>query len=108
MRYDLQIDPQEVKQRIDRGESMVLLDVREPWEHEICRIAGSVLVPMAVLPSRLDWLEEKQDVVVYCHMGMRSLNAAAWLREQGVAGARSLAGGIARWTDEIDSSLARY
>ena len=108
MAYDLQIEPREVKERLDRGEMLVLLDVREPWEHAICRIEGSILVPMSELASRLDFLEKAQNVVVYCHMGVRSLNAAAWLRDQGVAGARSLAGGIARWTDEIDSFLGRY
>ncbi|MDE3138190.1 MAG: sulfurtransferase [Acidobacteriota bacterium] len=106
--HDLQIDPQEVKQKIDRGEEFVLLDVRERWEHEICRIDGSVLVPMNELPARAASLEEAAEVVVYCHSGIRSLNAAAWLRAQGIESARSMAGGIDRWSREIDSAVPRY
>jgi rhodanese-related sulfurtransferase len=105
---DLQIDPQQVKQKIERGEKFVLLDVREPWEHQICRIDGSVLVPMGQLPARAASFEEAGDVVVYCHSGIRSLNAAAWLRAQGIEGARSMAGGIDRWSREIDSAVPRY
>jgi rhodanese-related sulfurtransferase len=105
---DLEVNPQEVKQKIDRGEKFVLLDVREPWENEICRIDGSVLVPMRELPSRTAWLEEAEEVVIYCHSGIRSLNAAAWLREQGVESARSMAGGIDRWSVEIDPAMPRY
>ena len=105
---DLQIDPKEVKQKIDRGEKFVLLDVREPWEHEICRIGGSVLIPMQELPMRAASLEEGGDVVIYCHSGIRSLNAAAWLRAQGIESARSMAGGIDRWSVEIDPAVRRY
>jgi rhodanese-related sulfurtransferase len=105
---DLQIDPREVKQKIDRGEPFVLLDVREPWEHEICRIGGSVLVPMKELPARAASFEEADEVVIYCHSGIRSLNAAAWLRAQGIERARSMAGGIDRWSVEIDPAMPRY
>jgi rhodanese-related sulfurtransferase len=105
---DLQIDPQEVKQKIDQGENFVLVDVREPWEHAICRINGSVLVPMNELPVRAASFEDAADVVVYCHSGIRSLNAAAWLRAQGIESARSMAGGIDRWSREIDSAVPRY
>ena len=105
---DLQIDPQEVKQKIERGEKFVLLDVREPWENEICRIDGSVLVPMRELPARAASFDEAGEVVIYCHSGIRSLNAAAWLREQGVESARSMVGGIDRWSREIDPAIPRY
>lgn len=105
---DLQIEPRDVKGKIERGEKFVLVDVREPWEHAICRIGGAVLVPMKELPARAGWLEEAEDVVLYCHSGVRSLNAAAWLREQGVESARSMAGGIDRWAMEIDPAVPRY
>lgn len=105
---DLQIEPQEVKQRIENGEKLVMVDVREPWENEICRLEGSVLIPMQELPARLGWLEEQNELVIYCHLGIRSVNPAAWLREQGIEQARSLAGGIDRWSREIDSGVARY
>ena len=105
---DLQVDPLEVKQKIEQGVKFVLVDVREPWENKICRIDGSVLVPMQELPTRASWLEEAGEVVVYCHSGIRSLNAAAWLRTQGVESARSMAGGIDRWSREIDPAVPRY
>ena len=105
---DLQVDPLEVKQKIEQGVKFVLVDVREPWENKICRIDGSVLVPMQELPTRASWLEEAGEVVVYCHSGIRSLNAAARLRTQGVESARSMAGGIDRWSREIDPAVPRY
>ncbi len=105
---DLQIDPREVKQRLDRGDKVLLVDVREPWEHQICQIEGARLIPLGTIPANLALFEEAEEVVLYCHHGMRSLDAAAWLRAQGVAGARSLSGGIERWATEIDSSVPRY
>ena len=105
---DLQIEPRAVKQRLDRGDKFILVDVREPWEHEICRIEGAKLIPMGALAGNLATLEQDEEVVLYCHHGIRSLDAAAWLRAQGVEGARSLAGGIERWATEIDPRVARY
>ncbi len=105
---DFQIEPRELKRRLDRGDVLLLVDVREPWEYEICRIEGARLLPLGTLPANLALLEEAEEVVLYCHHGMRSLDAAAWLRAQGVVGARSLAGGIERWSREIDPSIPRY
>lgn len=105
---DMQIEPRAVKQRLDRGDKFLLVDVREPWEHEICRIKGAKLIPMGALAGNLATLEQDEEVVLYCHHGIRSLDAAAWLRAQGVEGARSLAGGIERWATEIDPRVARY
>ena len=104
----LQIEPREVKQRLDRGEQFLLVDVREPWEHEICRIEGARLIPLGSIPANLAALEQAGEVVLYCHHGLRSLDAAAWLRAQGVEGACSLTGGIERWATEIDPGIARY
>lgn len=105
---DLQIEPQEVKRRLAAGEKLALVDVREPWEYALRRLEGAVLVPMGELPGRMGWLEEAGEVVVYCHHGVRSVDAAAWLRQQGVGPAHSMAGGIDRWSREIDSSVPRY
>lgn len=105
---DLQITPQEVKARLDRGERLLLVDCREPNEHALCRIEGARLVPMGDVPAHLSLFDEAAEVVVYCHHGQRSLNVAAWLRQQGVSGARSMAGGIERWSLEIDPSVPRY
>ena len=105
---DLQIEPREVKRRLDAGESLLLVDVREPWEHDICRLPGAKLVPLGSVASNLAVFEQADEVVIYCHHGLRSLDAAVWLRQQGIEGARSMAGGIERWSREVDPSVPRY
>jgi len=105
---DLQITAKEVSERIGRGEKLLLVDVREMWEYELCRIPGAKLIPLGKIPANLNSLMDAGDVICYCHHGMRSLDAAAWLRKQGVDGARSMAGGIERWSAEIDPSVPRY
>jgi rhodanese-related sulfurtransferase len=105
---DLEITPAEAKQHLDRGDGVLLVDVREPWEFEICRITGAKLIPMGSIPANLQALDSDDEVICYCHHGMRSLDVAVWLRGQGVARAKSLAGGIDRWSTEIDSTIPRY
>jgi rhodanese-related sulfurtransferase len=105
---DLEVSPAEIKQRMDRGEKLLLVDVREPWEFEVCRIEGAKLIPMGSVPANLQALDTDEDVICYCHHGMRSLDVAVWLRGQGVASAKSLAGGIERWSQEIDPAVPRY
>ncbi len=105
---DLEIQPREVKQRLDRGEKLLLVDVREPHEYAICQIEGSVLIPMRTIPANLQKLDVDEDVICYCHHGMRSLDVANWLRGQGVGSAKSMSGGIDRWSVEIDPKVPRY
>src|SRR5579859_7564622 len=105
---DLEISPAEVKQRLDGGKTVLLVDVREPWEFEICRIDGAKLIPMGTIPANLQVLDSDEEVICYCHHGMRSMDVAVWLRGQGVERAKSLAGGIDRWSAEIDPSVLRY
>jgi rhodanese-related sulfurtransferase len=105
---ELEITPAEMKARIERGENLVLIDVREPWEHELCRIEGAKLVPLGSLAASLNTLPDVEEVICYCHHGMRSLDAAAWLRFRGFAKAKSMAGGIERWSVEIDPRVPRY
>jgi rhodanese-related sulfurtransferase len=104
----IEIAPAEMKERLDRGENFVLVDVREPWEYELCRIEGAKLIPMDSIPENLQALDVDEDVVCYCHRGMRSMDVAVWLRGQGVQHAKSLAGGIERWSLEIDPRVPRY
>jgi rhodanese-related sulfurtransferase len=105
---DLEITPAETKRRLDRGEKLLLVDVREPWETEICRIEGAQLISMGSIPANLQALDTDDEVVCYCHHGMRSLDVAVWLRGQGVERAKSLAGGIERWSLEVDPQVPRY
>ena len=105
---ELEISVAELKARIDRGEKLKLVDVREPWEWQLCRIEGAELIPMGTVPAHLQALDVEEDVICYCHHGMRSMDVAVWLRGQGVEGAKSLAGGIDRWSMEIDPKVPRY
>lgn len=99
---------EELKTRLDRHESFLLLDVREPQEFEICRIPGSVLIPLGDLPSRLFELEGRDDMIVHCKSGVRSGKAVKLLREAGYSKARNLKGGILAWINRIDPTLPKY
>ncbi|HLJ49982.1 MAG TPA: rhodanese-like domain-containing protein [Bryobacteraceae bacterium] len=106
-----EIAPREVARRITAGEPTALIDVREPFEFQQARLEGAQLIPMRTVPAQLQQIESLADetvVVVYCHHGMRSLQVVNWLREQGVANCQSMAGGIDRWSLEIDPHVPRY
>ena len=105
---NIEITPREVKALLTSGEKFLFVDVREKWEYDTSRIEGATLIPLGDIPANLFRLEDAGDIVLLCHHGMRSLDAAAWLRSQGVAGARSMAGGIERWALEVDPAVPRY
>ena len=107
----LEIAPYEVRRRIAAHEPVTLIDVREPTEYQLARIEGAELIPMRTVPASLQHLEAESDrgpLIVYCHHGVRSLNVVNWLREQGISNAQSMAGGIDRWSREIDPSVPLY
>jgi rhodanese-related sulfurtransferase len=105
----LEISPAEVKSRIDAGDAIRLIDVREPREFEICRIEGAELIPMNSIPLHLQDLDtDGPTLVVFCHHGVRSLSVVDWLRRQGVENCQSMAGGIDLWSLTIDPSVPRY
>lgn len=103
-----EIQPHELAARLRTGEAIRLLDVRPHSERTIASLPDSMAIPMREIPSRLDELEPGADWVVYCHLGIRSAQAAAYLRQQGVARARSLAGGIDLWSQQVDPDVPRY
>jgi rhodanese-related sulfurtransferase len=105
---EIQISVKEVSERVARGDKLLLVDVREQWEYDLCKITGAKLIPLGTIPASLNAFLDAEEVVCYCHHGMRSLDAAAWLRQQGVESAKSMAGGIERWSVEIDPSVPRY
>jgi rhodanese-related sulfurtransferase len=105
---DIEISPRAVQQMRAQGENFLLVDVREPWEHETARIEDSLLIPLREIPGSVSRLAAAGAIVLYCHHGIRSLDAAEWLRSQGIEGARSMAGGIERWSVEVDSNVPRY
>lgn len=98
----------ELAARLARGEALVLLDVRERDEHAICRLPGSVLLPMSELPLRLHELDPEAETVVLCHHGIRSAHVIGHLRGQGFARLLNLRGGIDAWAREVDPTVARY
>jgi rhodanese-related sulfurtransferase len=107
----LEITPREVERRLESGEMLALIDVREPSEFRLARIPGAELTPMRTVPaelSRLNAQAAQTPLIVLCHHGVRSLNVVHWLREQGVRACQSLAGGIDRWSIEIDPGVPRY
>jgi sulfur-carrier protein adenylyltransferase/sulfurtransferase len=99
---------EELKAKLDRGDGVVVLDVREPNEYQICRIAGSTLIPLGELPSRTAELDRDRDLIVHCKMGGRSAKAVALLQERGFTRVRNLTGGILAWIDRIDPSQSKY
>ena len=106
MSPDLTVD--ELKQRLDRGEKVFILDVRNPPEFAICRIAGSTPLPLPELPQRFRELDSDKEIVVHCKSGMRSAKAVAFLREQGFTNVRNLTGGILEWAAKIDKTMPTY
>jgi rhodanese-related sulfurtransferase len=102
-----EIPPSELKRRFDAGEPTAILDVREPWEHEICAIPGARLIPMDQLVARVGEIDPKREIIVHCHHGQRSAAVVEWLRRQGIP-AVNLRGGIDAWAVEVDPTLARY
>jgi rhodanese-related sulfurtransferase len=107
----LEIDPQEIKRRLDSGEKLHLIDVREPHEFAQTKIEGATLIPMRSVPGELQDLDSRADegtLIVYCHHGVRSLNVVNWLREQGIEACQSMAGGIDAWSLRVDPSVPRY
>ena len=107
--YPLQITPLEVKQRLDAGEKLRLVDVRETHEFRQAHIEGTELIPMKTVGQALPSLEgEASPLIVFCHHGMRSLQVVQWLRQQGLENCSSMDGGIDRWSLEIDPSVPRY
>lgn len=106
---DYEITPQELKSLRDSANGVIVLDVREPWECEIAKIAGSKHIAMGDVPARFNQeLDPEDHIVVVCHHGVRSMNVTAWLRQQGFEKVQSLQGGIDRWARQIDSSVPLY
>ena len=107
----MEASPEEVRRRLSAGEKLFLIDVREPNEFQQARLDNAELVPMRTVPAKLQQLEAKADegaLIVFCHHGVRSLQVVNWLREQGVSACQSMAGGIDRWSREVDPSVPRY
>ncbi len=102
-----EITVEQLRARLDNGEKLFVLDVREPREYEIVNL-GATLIPLSELPKRVEELDPSREIVVHCKMGGRSAKAAAFLRQQGFKNVKNLVGGIDAWIDKIDPTLPRY
>lgn len=102
------ITPKELKARIDKGDNLILLDVREPWENALAKLDGSVLIPLGTLPQSLSRLDKQAEIIAYCHHGMRSADATGFLLQQGFAKVKNLVGGIDAWAIQVDGTVPRY
>ncbi len=92
----------------NEGGPVALVDVREPWEFDLCRIEGSRHIPLGQLPSRLNELDPSRPTVMICHHGVRSLRAAAFLEHCGFGDVVNLSGGIDAWAKTVDPGMAKY
>lgn len=102
------ISVHELKRKLGQAEPLTILDVREPFEHDIARIEGSRLIPLAQLGSRLDELERDKEIIALCKSGVRSAQAVQLLQSAGFAHSFNLEGGIDAWASEIDPTMERY
>jgi adenylyltransferase/sulfurtransferase len=102
------ITPRELKDQLGKGEKVLLLDVREPWEYALAKLEGSQLIPLGTLPQSLGKLDRNAEIVAYCHHGMRSADAVSFLLQQGITQVKNLVGGIDAWSVEVDPTVLRY
>ena len=103
-----EIDVKEVKDKLDRGDQFVLIDVREPHEYQIAKIAGARLVPLGQVPQHLNEFDKNADIVIHCKSGMRSAKACGIFRQAGFEHVRNMKGGILAWSDQVDPSVPKY
>jgi adenylyltransferase/sulfurtransferase len=104
----MSLEPKELKAKLDAGEAVQLVDVREPHEVQICRIEGSTLIPLAEIPSRMNELDPGKEIVLYCKVGTRSAQAALFLAHQGFEKVFNLSGGTLAWADDVDPDMPKY
>jgi len=102
------LDVQQLKARLSAAEPPLVLDVREPWEVQVCAIAGSMHIPIREIPACLAELDRDRDVVAVCHHGVRSLSVVNFLAAQGFTRIYNLDGGINAWAREVEPGMAKY
>ena len=103
-----EITPQELHSRIAGGTGPVLVDVRQDWETKLCRLANALHIPIEEIELRTEELDPEDEIVVYCHQGVRSAAVAEYLRQLGFKNVRNLAGGLDLWARTVDPGMRRY
>lgn len=103
-----EITPRDLKSRLDLNDRPVLVDVRDDWETKLCRLDNALHIPMEEIELRTEELNPADDIVVYCHHGVRSAAVADYLRRLGFTSVRNLSGGLDAWARAVDPSMRRY
>jgi len=103
-----EITPHALKARLDKPGAPLLLDVRQDWETQLCRLPNAVHIPIEEIEARVEELNAEDDIVVYCHQGVRSAAVAEFLRASGFKSVQNLAGGLDLWARTVDPSMRRY
>lgn len=102
------ISPKELKTRLDKGDKLILVDVREEWEYSLAKLDDSILIPLGTLPQSLAQLNRESEIIAICHHGMRSADATNFLLQQGFQNVKNLVGGIDAWSTQVDGTVPRY
>ena len=102
------ISPKELKESLDNGDKLVLVDVREEWEYSLAKLGGSILIPLGTLTQSLGQLDRDSEIIAICHHGMRSADATNFLLQQGFRKVKNLVGGIDAWSTQVDGTIPRY
>jgi rhodanese-related sulfurtransferase len=102
-----EFDAEELQQHLE-SDTPFLLDVRQPWEYDVCRLENSTLIPMAQVPTNIDELDKERETVVICHHGIRSRNVACYLEQAGFSNVINLKGGVSAWAKKVDTTMATY
>jgi len=103
-----EITPEELKAKLERGDDFVMIDVREPHEYAICHLDGAKLMPWSTFVEQLNQLNSADELVLYCHVGLRSRRALRFLQEAGFRKMKHLAGGIDAWAERVEPAMPRY
>lgn len=99
---------EELKAKLDRGETPLIIDVREPWEYDVVHLSQATLIPMNTIPDRMGELDKRAEIVVHCHHGARSWNVAAYMLQHGFTNVQNLTGGIDAWARRVDRTMKTY
>ncbi len=99
---------EELRAKLDRGETPLIIDVRETWEYDIVHLAQAKLIPMNTIPQKMQELDKNAEIVVHCHHGNRSWNVAAYLMQNGFTSVQNLTGGIDAWARRIERTMKTY
>lgn len=102
------IDPAALKERLDRGDSLLLLDIRETWEYELCQLKNSINIPMSIITEKISALDQTKETLVICHHGMRSRQVGQYLENVGFNDVINLDGGLDAWAKTVDPEMPQY